>query len=140
MAHDVGAGSYIKFGSILGSNPGTHYRATSISWSGIQRDDPADISHLLSAAREFVASEVYDPGEVSVEIQFDPSLDFVSHMKSAATNQVVTLIFANGGTALKAWSAYGQMQSFEAGATRDEMQSGTVTIKLSGEIGTAAVS
>jgi hypothetical protein len=140
MAHDVGQGSYIKFGSILGSNPGTHYRVTTINWSGIQRDEPADVSHLLSAAREFIAGETYDPGEVSAEIQFDPALDFVSAMKSAATNQVVTLVFANGGTSLRAWSAYGQLQSFEAGATRDEMMTGTVTIKLSGEIGTAAVS
>lgn len=136
MAHDVGQGSYIKFGSILGSNPGTHYRVTGIDWSGIQRDDPADISHLLSVAREFIAAETYDAGEVSAEIQFDPSLDFVSAMKSAATNQVVTLVFANGGTSLRAWSAFGQMQSFQAGAARDEMMTGTVTIKLSGELGT----
>jgi hypothetical protein len=140
MAHDVGQGSYIKFGTILGSNPGTHYRVTGINWSGIQRDDPADVSHLLSVAREFIGGETYDPGEVSAEIQFDPSLDFVSAMRSAATNQVVTLVFANGGTSLRAWSAFGQLQSFEAGATRDEMMTGTVTIKLSGEIGTAAVS
>lgn len=136
MAHDVGAGSYIRFGSLLGTNPGTHYRVNSISWSGIQRGEPADVSHLLSNAREFVSSEVYDPGEVSAEVQFDPSLDFVSAMKSAATNQVVTLVFANGGTNLRAWSAFGHLQSFEAGATRDEVMTGTVTIKLSGELGT----
>lgn len=140
MSHDVGAGSYIKFGTLLGSNTSGCYRVTGINWSGIQRDDPADVTHLLSNAREFVASEVYDPGEVSADIQFDPSLDFVSTLKSAATNQVVTLVFANGGTSLRAWSAYGQLQSFEAGATRDEMMTGSVTIKLSGELGTATVS
>lgn len=140
MSHDVGAGSYIKFGTLLGTNTSGSYRVTGINWSGIQRDDPADVTHLLSNAREFVASEVYDPGEVSADIQFDPSLDFVSTLKSAATNQVVTLVFANGGTSLKAWSAYGQLQSFEAGVTRDEMMTGSVTIKLSGELGTATVS
>ena len=61
MAHDVGAGSYIKFGAILGSNPGTHYRVNSWGWGGVKRDDPADATHLLSTAKEFIASEYYDP-------------------------------------------------------------------------------
>lgn len=137
MAHDVGAGSYIKFGSILGSNPGTHFRVTQIQWSGPNRGgDQTDISHLLSVAKEFIGSETYDPGEVSVDIQFDPSLDFLGHVKSNATNQVITMVFANGGTNVKGFSAYGQLQSFEIGATRDELMTGTLTIKLSGELGT----
>lgn len=138
MAHDVGAGSYIKFGSILGSNPGTHYRVTGINWSGVQRDEQTDVSHLLSVAKEFIGSPVYDPGEVSVEVQFDPSLNFVSHMKSAATNQVVEMLFSAGGGTLKKWSAYGQMTGFDIGVTRDELMTGTIKIKLSGDLGTAS--
>jgi hypothetical protein len=138
MAHDVGAGSFIKFGTILGSNPGTHYRVTGINWSGVQRDEQTDVSHLLSVAKEFIGSPVYDPGEVSVDIQFDPSLNFVALMRSAATNQTVELNFANGGGTLKKWTAFGQLTSFDVGAARDELMTGSLTIKLSGEVGTAA--
>lgn len=141
MAHDVGAGAYIKFGSILGSNPGTHYRVNSWGWSGVKRDDPADVTHLLSTAKEFIASEVYDPGELNPTIQYDPSIDFLPAMKSAATNQVVTFIFANGGTSLKAFTAFGQLQEFGTdGIERDGLMTANLTIKLSGEVGTAVVS
>lgn len=141
MAHDVGAGSYIKFGAILGSNPGTHYRVNSWGWGGVKRDDPADATHLLSTAKEFIASEVYDPGELSPTIQYDPSIDFLPTMKSAATNQVVTFIFANGGTSLKAYSAFGSLQAFDTdGVERDGLMTATLNIKLSGEVGSAAVS
>lgn len=138
MAHDVGAGSFIKFGAIFGSNPGTHYRVTGLNWGGVERDESTDVSHLLSVAKEFIGSPVYDPGEVGVEVQFDPSLNFIALMKSAATNQVVELSFANGAGTLKKWTAFGQLTKFDIGATRDELMTGTMTIKLSGEVGTAA--
>lgn len=139
MAHDVGEGSYIRFGTLLGSNPGTHFRMTDIKWGSIKRGDPADATHLLSTAMEYIASGVYDPGEASVDVQFDPSLlsSVISHVQSASTAQVVTFIFANGGTSQAAYSTYGTLQEFEAGANRTDVMTGTIKIKLSGVIGTA---
>ena len=141
MAQDVGQGSYVKFGTVMGSNAGSHFRVIDFDWDGIKRDDPVDISHLLSVSREFVASPTYDPGEVSLNVQYDPSLDIISAIASAATNTVVTMYFANGGTALYGYSAFAQVQGISGiKVARDDMMTGTITIKLSGTIGTAAVS
>jgi len=138
MAHDIGQGSFVKFSDgPIGSNPGTHYRLADFDWSGIKRADPVDISHILSTANEFLSSPTYDPGEAKLNIQWDPSLDILSSIKSQATNSVVTLVFANGGTARLGYSAFGQVQSIDGiKAARDDIMTGTITIKLSGEVGT----
>jgi len=138
MAHDIGQGSFVKFSDgPIGSNPGTHYRLADFDWSGIKRADPVDISHILSTANEFLSSPTYDPGEAKLNIQWDPSLDILSSIRSQATNSVVTLVFANGGTARLGYSAFGQVQSIDGiKAARDDIMTGVITIKLSGEVGT----
>ena len=138
MAHDIGHGSFVKFtDGPIGSNPGTHYRVMDYDWSGIKRADPVDISHILSTANEFLSSPIYDPGELKVNIQWDPALDILSSVKSQATNSVVTMVFANGGTNRIGYSALGQVQGVDGiKASRDELMTGTITIKLSGELGT----
>jgi hypothetical protein len=130
MAHDIGQGSFVKFSD----GP---IGLADFDWSGIKRADPVDISHILSTANEFLSSPTYDPGEAKLNIQWDPSLDILSSIKSQATNSVVTLVFANGGTARLGYSAFGQVQSIDGiKAARDDIMTGTITIKLSGEVGT----
>lgn len=141
MAHDVGAGSYIRFGSILGSSPsaGAQFRVNSWGWGGVKRDDPADTTHLLSTAKEFIASEVYDPGELSPTVQYDPSINFTSLLSSAGTAQVCHFIFANGGTNVAGYSAFAYLQSVDIdGVERDGLMTATLNIKLSGALGTSA--
>jgi hypothetical protein len=136
MANDIGQGTTISFGGILTntSNSST-YKVNGINWGGISRE-VVDASHMLtSGGKEFLASENYDPGEISVEIHFDPSISPISAMTNVSTAQVVAVRFANGGTNTALWSAYGFLSQFEAGAPKDDMMTGTVTIKLSGSIG-----
>jgi hypothetical protein len=136
MANDIGQGTTISFGGILTntSNSST-YKVNGINWGGISRE-VVDASHMLTpGGKEFLASENYDPGEISVEIHFDPSISPISAMTNVSTAQVVAVRFANGGTNTALWSAYGFLSQFEAGAPKDDMMTGTVTIKLSGNIG-----
>lgn len=131
MAIDIGQGTYVGFGTAL--HTATGYKITGVNHGGITRA-VADATHMLSSAKEFVASSIYDPGELSVEVLFDPSVKPVSDLANVATNQAVNVYWANGGTAVTLWSAFGYMTQFEAGAQMEEMMSGTVTIKLSGTL------
>ena len=132
MAVDIGQGTYVSFGTAL--HTATGYKITGVNHNGITRA-VADATHMLSTAKEFVASSIYDPGEVSVEILHDPSVKPVADLANVATNQVVNVYWANGGTAVTLWSALGYMTGYEAGSQMEDMQSGTVTIKLSGTLG-----
>lgn len=134
MAADIGQGTYVVFGSALSSGT-SGYKITGVNHGGLSRA-VADATHMLSTAKEFVGSTIYDPGELSVEVLFDPSIRPVNDIANAATNQVVNIIWANGGTTTLMWSAFGYMTQFEAGAQMEEMLSGTVTIKLSGTLST----
>lgn len=133
MAADIGQGTYVTFGTIVGS-AATCYKVNSVSLGGVSRD-VVDASHLLTTGgKEFIASEYYDPGELSLEIQHDPSLNPVALLTNVGTAQVVNIIFANGGTSTAKWSSYGFASGFEASAPKDDMMTGTLTVKLSGNL------
>jgi hypothetical protein len=131
MSIDIGQGTYVSFGTAL--HTATGYKITGVNHGGMSRA-VADATHMQSVAKEFVGSSIYDPGELSVEVLFDPSIKPVTDLKNASTSQVVTVYWANGGTAVTQWTAYGFATNFEAGAQMEDMMSGTLTIKLSGEL------
>ena len=59
MANDIGQGTFVTFGSIVG-NAATHYKVNSVSLGGVSRD-VVDASHLLTTGgKEFIGSEYYD--------------------------------------------------------------------------------
>jgi uncharacterized membrane protein len=121
----------VTFGSALATATG--YKITGVNHGGITRA-VADATHMQSVAKEFVGSSIYDPGELSVEVLFDPAIKPTSDLTNVATNQTVNVYWAAGGTATQLWSAYGFATGFEAGAQMEDMMSGTLTIKLSGTL------
>jgi hypothetical protein len=131
MAIDIGQGTFVGFGTAL--HTATGYKITGVNHGGVSRA-VADATHMTSVAKEFVASSVYDPGELSVEVLFDPAIRPTADLANVATNQVVNVYWASGGTATTLWSAFGYAQAFEAGAQMEDMMSGTLTIKLSGAL------
>jgi hypothetical protein len=131
MAIDIGQGTFVGFGTAL--HTATGYKITGVNHGGIARP-VADATHMTSSAKEFVASAIYDPGELSVEVLFDPGVKPTADMANVATNQVVNVYWANGGTTTTLWSAFGYATGFEAGAQMEDMMSGTLTIKLSGTL------
>lgn len=133
MARDIGQGTYVIFGNVVGS-AATHYKLNSVQLGGVSRD-VVDASHMLtSGGKEYLASEFYDPGEVTMEIHHDPALNPINLLTNVSTAQACSIIYANGGSATALWSAYGFAQSFEATAPKDDMMTGTLTVKLSGSI------
>lgn len=131
MAVDIGQGTYVSFGTAL--HTATGYKITGVNHGGISRA-VADATHMTSSAKEFVASAIYDPGELSVEVLFDPAIKPTSDLANVATNQTVNVYWAAGGSTTQLWSALGYATGFEAGAQMEDMMSGTLTIKLSGTL------
>jgi hypothetical protein len=132
MAVDIGQGTYVTFGTALVGTSG--YKITGVNHSGISRA-VVDATHMRTVGgKEFVASEIYDPGELSVEVLFDPSIKPISDLTNVSTTQPLAVYWANGGNSTMMWSAYGLASGFEAGAQMEDMMTGTLTIKLSGSI------
>ena len=131
MAIDIGQGTYVTFGTCLAGTAG--YKITGVNHGGMSRA-VAEATHMTSVAKEFVASSIYDPGELSVEVLFDPTIKPTADLTNVSINQVVTVYWANGGSAVTQWTAFGFATGFEAGAQMEDMMSGTLTIKLSGTI------
>ena len=132
MARDIADGATVSFGSVFSS-----LKLASISHSGMTRNT-VDASHLGTAGgKDFLASSMYDPGEVSCEVHFDPSLrsTIIGAMTNDSTTQALTITYPNGGTATTAWSAYGYLTGFEVTASKEELMTATATVKLSGNIG-----
>jgi hypothetical protein len=132
MARDIADGATVSFGSVF-----TSLKLASISHSGVSRNT-VDASHLgTSGGKDFLASSMYDPGEVSCEVHFDPSLrtTIVGAMTNDGTTQALTITYPNGGTSTTAWSAYGYLTGFEITASKEELMTATATVKLSGNIG-----
>jgi hypothetical protein len=131
MAIDIGQGTFVGFGTAL--HTATGYKITGVNHSGVSRA-VADATHMQSSAKEFIGSAIYDPGELSVEVLFDPAVKPTADLANVATNQVVSVYWASGGTTTTLWSAFGYATGFEASAAMEDMNSGTLTIKLSGTL------
>ena len=131
MAIDIGQGTFVGFGTALHTASG--YKITGVNHSGVSRA-VADATHMLSSAKEFIGSAIYDPGELSVEVLFDPAIKPTADLANVATGQVVSVYWASGGTTTTLWSAFGYATGFEASAAMEDMNSGTLTIKLSGTL------
>lgn len=134
MAVDIGQGTYITFGTLLSGGTASSYKLTGLSWSGIERAS-ADATHMLTVGgKEYVASGIYDPGEISAEILFDPSIKPWTAITNTSSAQAVEVRFANGGDTTALWSGNGYLTGFEVGSQVEDMQTGTVTIKLTGSV------
>jgi len=132
MARDIADGATVSFGSVF-----TSLKLANISHSGFTRNT-VDASHLgTSGGKEFLASSIYDPGELSCEVHFDPTLKATisAAMTNDGTAQALTITYPAGGTTTTAWSAYGFLTGFDVTAQKEELMTATATVKLSGSIG-----
>lgn len=130
MPRDIADGATVSFGTLF-----TSLKLASISHSGISRNT-VDASHLgTQGGKDFLASSMYDPGEVSVEVHFDPAQKPVSVLTNDSSNQALIIQYPSGGASTQTWSAYGYLTGFEITASKEELMTATATIKLSGNIG-----
>lgn len=127
MAIDNGTGASITFGTSSFSAT-----VTAINGEAIERV-AIETSHLgTTTARTFIPGDLFDPGEVSLELLFDP--DNKPPLNGAAETITVTFPVAAGETNGATWAASGFVTGFSYGVPLEELMTGTMTIKLSGDI------
>lgn len=123
---DVTTGASITFSS------GFFAEITNIGHSGINRGS-VDVTHMgTTDAREFMPTDLYDAGELSVELQFDP--DSSPPIDQAAETVTVTFPTPSGGVSGATWAADGFMTDFEYTGPLEDKMTATATIKFTGTI------
>jgi hypothetical protein len=109
---------------------------TSIRWSGISRA-PISTSHTgTTGAMAFIPSNLYDPGEISIEGFYDNTKSFVTPITGAAETITVTKV-PTGQTTGGTVAASGFLTSFEFGGATDESPEAatfSATLKLTDDI------
>jgi len=101
------------------------------SWSGIERG-VIDGTHFASTnAREYTPTTLYDPGEITVEMLFDPETNPTTAISAVA--ETVTVTYADPAPA-STMAASGFMTAFEITAPLEDRMTATATIKLTGAI------
>lgn len=117
---DIGTGTSITFSS------GFMAEILSVNHSGISREAIDDTHMGTTTARSFQPSDLYDPGELSVELQFDedtkPPID--------GATETITVTFPSGAT----WAADGFMTDFEYSDPLEDKMTATATLKFTGDI------
>ena len=131
MPVDNGTGGSITFGT-----SGFTANITNISWDGIERVS-IPTSHLgTTTAHTFIPGDLYDPGEVSLDIQFDP--DTFPPINSAAETITVTFPLSSGGSTAADWEATGFCTGASNVVPLEALMTGTITVKMSGTIAVTA--
>ena len=134
---DVGTGATLT----LGTSTWTP-QITSISWDDVSRE-VIDITHLgVTGGREFGPSDLYDPGGISIEGNWDPNLDSAKVPPYAAAAETFTITFPlQAGDATAATVAgTGFITNFSVGIPLEDRITFTATIKYSGDLTVTAAS
>lgn len=120
---DLGHGTAISFQS------GLLARLLSVSWGSIVRAAVETTVLDTSGGKTFIPGDNYDPGELTVEMQFDTDAAWVTPLTAAA--ETVTITWPDAETA----SFSGFMTGFEiSNVTNEGVMTATATIKATGTI------
>ncbi len=122
---DVGTGAAITFAS------GYFGEITGFSMDGMERPS-IDTTHLgTTNARTFIPGDLYDPGELAVELQFDTQT--LPPFSATAETVTVTFPLTSGGTTTT-WAASGFLTSFNYDVPLEDLNTASATVKLSGQV------
>ena len=120
---DLGHGTAISFQS------GFLAKLISVAWGGMERAAVETTVLDTSGGKTFIPGDNYDPGELTVEMQFDTDSAWLTALTAAA--ETVTITWPDAETA----AASGFVTGFEiSNVTNEGVMTATVTIKLTGTI------
>ena len=119
-------------GTITFGTSGFTASITNINWDGIERAS-LPTSHLgTTTAHTFIPGDLYDPGEISLDIQFDP--DDFPPISAVAETITVTYPLTAGATTAANWASTGFLTGASHIVPLEALMTGTITVKLSGAI------
>lgn len=109
---------------------------TSVRWSGVSRAPIPTSNSSTSGGMEFIPSNLYDPGELTVEGYVDNTKNFTTPIAGSAETVTITKL-ATGQSTGGTCACSGFMTSWDWGGPADESPQAatyTSTIKFSGDI------
>ena len=118
---DVGTGITIVFGTTAFSAEIVDIGGPSLSRESIDKTHQGTLK-----ARTFMPSDLYDPGELTFDIHFNPDTD----PEIDEPEEVVTVTWPSGAT----WAADGFITGYEPATPLEDKMTGSITVKFSGEI------
>lgn len=139
MATGIGTGTTITFAT----SAFTANVIGAIDWSGIERA-VIETTHLGSTlpsgarqvgGRTFIPGKLTDPGELTLEIQYDPTADLP--LGSADVAETIT-IQPPSGVSSGSISGSGFMRSARVGLPLEGLNTATVVVKWTGIVSTPA--
>lgn len=128
MPTDVGTGATIAFSSSLFAE------ILSIDFSGLTREAVDTTKMSTTTSRTFIPGDLYDPGELTVELNFDQDGGYLA-AASAAPATVTVQLPDGAGTAQ--WTASGFLTNLDWTAPLEDKMTATATLKLTGNVGVA---
>lgn len=124
----------------MASNIGTAVSVSDGTWTGIVNSLSVSLSRTsidtthagTTTARTFLVGDLYDPGELTMDLHFDSDVE--PPITSAAATWTVTFpVPATGGnTTAGTFACSGFMTDFELTVPTEDLQTATATVKLSG--------
>jgi hypothetical protein len=121
---DVGTGTTITFSSSFFAE------VLDISGPGFSRE-AIDTTHMgTTVAKTYIPGDLYDGGELTVEMAFVPSTDMTTPI--TGTTETVTITFANSQASTLAFSAF--MVGFEPSIPLEERMTASATLKVTGAV------
>lgn len=122
MAIDVGNGTTITFGTSSFAGLITALNGWTRTRGSVPTSNMATTSDMT-----FIPEDLQDPGEMNVDIQFDPT----QHLPIDLVAETITVDWAGSA---KTWAASGFATEVTAAAELDGLMTGSYTIKFSGAI------
>ena len=122
----LGHGSGITMSTSTGFLANIH----SINWDGMTRE-VIETTHMgTTVAKTFLPDPLYDPGELTVEMDFDSDAGISGLSIVTAAGETVTITWPDGET----WACAGWLTDLSITAERAGVISATAKIKFTGTI------
>jgi hypothetical protein len=123
--------STIGTGTTVTYQSGLFAEVLEMEWSGLTRNFYEDSHFGTTGGMTYAAGSLYDPGELSVTMAFDPEIDVTTALTAAA--ETVTVTFADAAPA-STLAASGGMRDFSISVPLEDRVTANAVIKFSGDI------
>lgn len=139
----AGARSYVGTGATIGLGTSSYDAdLISIAWGGVIQSSvestPMDLPvapATIGNSTHLSASGHVDPGELTVEVFFDPALTPPLVPGTVAFSEVITLTFPSPPTGSSVvWTVSGFCTGFSCNAPFEDMMTATLTFKLTADV------
>lgn len=125
------------FGTTITFQSGLFAEIRGVRRSGLARDS-LETTHMGSTNgwRTFMPSDLKDPGEIEVDLLFDPATKMAAiktAIAAAAETITITYPIKSGHTNPATDACSGFMTSFDSDDPHDAIMTGTAKLKLTGE-------